>query len=113
MLFCRQQFFFNKLFGKILSGIPSECQTVWIQIKPDILSGPDLGPNYLQRLSENGTSRQRVNKNLGKAVSDAVLGKARFMSKPLEREKSINVARSQGVLHPKSMQKSPKLIAKT
>ena len=26
-------------FIKILSGIPSECQTVWIQIRPDILSG--------------------------------------------------------------------------
>ena len=28
-----------QLFLKLLSGIPSECQTVWIQIKPDILSG--------------------------------------------------------------------------
>ena len=26
-------------FPKILSGVPSECQTVWIQIRPDILSG--------------------------------------------------------------------------
>ena len=32
-------FFQNKLFRKILSGIPSECQTVWIQIRPNILSG--------------------------------------------------------------------------
>ena len=32
-------FFQNQLFGKILSGSPSECQTVWIQIRPDILSG--------------------------------------------------------------------------
>ena len=32
-------FFQNQLFRKILSGIPSECQTVWIQIRPDILSG--------------------------------------------------------------------------
>ena len=31
-------FFQNQLFRKILSGIPSECQTVWIQIRPDILS---------------------------------------------------------------------------
>ena len=28
--------FFSK---KNLSGIPSECQTVWIQIRPDVLSG--------------------------------------------------------------------------
>ena len=30
--------FQNQLFRKILSGIPSEWQTVWIQIRPDILS---------------------------------------------------------------------------
>ena len=33
-------FFQNQLFRKNLSGIPSECQTDWIQIGPDILSGP-------------------------------------------------------------------------
>ena len=33
--FCSKSFFFRKT----LSGIPSECQTVWIQIRPDILSG--------------------------------------------------------------------------
>ena len=27
-------FFQNKLFKKILSGIPLGCQTVWIHIKP-------------------------------------------------------------------------------
>ena len=32
-------FFQNQLFRKILSGIPSECQTDWTQIRPDILSG--------------------------------------------------------------------------
>ena len=32
-------FFLNKLFQKCLSGIPSECQTLWIQIRPDVLSG--------------------------------------------------------------------------
>ena len=32
-------FFQNQLFQKILSGIPSECQTDWIQIRSDILSG--------------------------------------------------------------------------
>ena len=32
-------FFQNQLFRKILSGLPSECQTVWIQIRPDPLSG--------------------------------------------------------------------------
>ena len=33
-------FFQNQLFQKILSRIPSECQTDWIQIRPDVL--PDL-----------------------------------------------------------------------
>ena len=32
-------FFQNQLFRKILSGIPSEYQTVWIQIRPNMLSG--------------------------------------------------------------------------
>ena len=32
-------FFQNQLFRKILSGIPSECQAVLNQIKPDVLSG--------------------------------------------------------------------------
>ena len=32
-------FFQNYFFRKVLSEIPSECQIVWIQIRPDILSG--------------------------------------------------------------------------
>ena len=31
--------FQNQLFRKTLSGLPSECQTVWIQIRLNILSG--------------------------------------------------------------------------
>ena len=31
--------FQHQFFRKILSWIPSECQTVWIQIRPDIMSG--------------------------------------------------------------------------
>ena len=60
-------FFQNWLFWKILSGIPIECQTIWIQIRPDILSGliwfqnvrPDLVLNCLQKLSADNTRRQR------------------------------------------------------
>ena len=29
----------NQLYQKILSGLQSECQTVWILIRPDIMSG--------------------------------------------------------------------------
>ena len=32
-------FFFYQLFWKIISGMPTECQTVWIQIRPDIMLG--------------------------------------------------------------------------
>ena len=32
-------FFHDQLFWKILSGIPSEHQAVWIQIRPDVLLG--------------------------------------------------------------------------
>ena len=32
-------FFSKKTFEKILSGIPSECQTVWTLIRPDGTSG--------------------------------------------------------------------------
>ena len=32
-------FFSSKFTQNILSGIISECQTVWVQIKPDIWSG--------------------------------------------------------------------------
>ena len=40
--------------SKILWGIPSEYQ-FYLQIRPD------LGPNCLQRLSADDTTRQRVN----------------------------------------------------
>ena len=36
MLFCRLLIFFKiNFFRKILSGIPSVCQTDWIQIRPE------------------------------------------------------------------------------
>ena len=30
-------FFQNQLFRKTVSGIPSDCQTIWIQIRPKVL----------------------------------------------------------------------------
>ena len=41
-------FFQNRLFRKLVSGILSECQTVWILIRPNVVSLPDLGINCLQ-----------------------------------------------------------------
>ena len=40
MLFCRLLIFFKSIFGKILSGIPSQCQT------DNIVSRP--GPTFFQ-----------------------------------------------------------------
>ena len=37
--FSSADFFQNQNFRKTLPGIPPECQTVWIQIRPNILSG--------------------------------------------------------------------------
>ena len=48
-------FFQNQLFQKILSGIPSECQTDSIQIRPNILSGL-IWVQILQRLSAEDKS---------------------------------------------------------
>ena len=40
MFFCCLLFFFqNHLFWKIHSGIPKECQTIWTQIRPNVLLG--------------------------------------------------------------------------
>ena len=39
-------------------SLPSGSQTVWIQIRPDILSGLDLDPNCLQRLSADDKSHR-------------------------------------------------------
>ena len=53
-------FFQNHPFQKILSGIPSVSNN----LDPDQARhfvGPDLGPNCLQRLSADNTSKQRVN----------------------------------------------------
>ena len=49
--------FFKSTFRKIISGIPSECQTVWIQIRT---VGPDMGKNCLQRLSADDTSNNMM-----------------------------------------------------
>ena len=39
-LFCHLLIFFKiNFFEKKISGIPSDCQTVWIQIRPDRMSG--------------------------------------------------------------------------
>ena len=48
-------FFFLLFFKPISLVTPSECQTVWTQIRPDLI-GPDLGLKCLQRLSVDDAS---------------------------------------------------------
>ena len=50
VVFCRcSWFFFHFFFCKMISGIPSGCQTVWMQIRPNYV-GPDLGPNCFAKV---------------------------------------------------------------
>ena len=70
MLFCLLSAFFffqNKLFKKNIfleyrhySFKPSECHTVLDPDQAQYFVGPDLGPNCLQKLSADDTSKQRV-----------------------------------------------------
>ena len=53
-------FFKNQLFRKVLSKIPSECQTDWIQIRPDILSGLI----WVQSVCKGYEQRTQVDKEL-------------------------------------------------
>ena len=74
-------FFQNKIFPKILSGIPSECQTDWIQIRPDILSGlirvQTVCKNYQQT-----TLVGRVNVSFGEVDMDTALASLKPMCMP-------------------------------
>ena len=48
-------FFQNQLFRKILSGLPSECQTDWIQIRPDKTFAKGIVDRELMKI-QNGLS---------------------------------------------------------
>ena len=66
---CRCFFFLqNHAFCKSISGIPPECQTVWICLDPlqdRRFVGPDLGPNCLQQfISADDPSSSRVKESL-------------------------------------------------
>ena len=58
--FLSSDFFQNQLFQKLLSRIPSVSNSL-DRDQARHFVGPDLGPNCLQRLSEDGTRRQYVN----------------------------------------------------
>ena len=73
LLLSSADFFQNQLFQKILSeipillGIPSENLTVWIQIRPNILSGliwVQTVCKDLQQMKKVAASKGRVNDNL-------------------------------------------------
>ena len=76
MLHCRLLIIFqNPFFRKILSGIPFECENSLGLDQDQHFVQPDLGPNCLQKLSEDDTRRHRVksqtNKNLLQQKSNA------------------------------------------
>ena len=53
-------FFQNHLFRKIISGIQIRVSSSFDRDQGRHSVGPDLGPNCLQRLSADDTSKQRV-----------------------------------------------------
>ena len=53
-------FFQNQFSRKILSGILSECQIVWIQVRPDKMSGLIWVQTVCIGLSADDTRRQRL-----------------------------------------------------
>ena len=61
-------FFQNQLFLKILSGIPSECQTDWNQIRPDILSGLIWIQSVCKSYQQNKDLMQTTVENSGHIV---------------------------------------------
>ena len=67
LVFCRLLSFFKINFlKKVLVGVPSKCETVWIQIRPDIIKvGPDLGPNFEKALSADDTGREGAAEDKG------------------------------------------------
>ena len=68
----------KKTKKKKLSGILSECQTVWIQIRPNKKNQarcfvmPDLGPNCVQRLSADEKQSPLVEKEFDKNESKSI-----------------------------------------
>ena len=53
-------FFFQNWFFQNLSGIPSQCQTVWIQIRPDVLIWVLTVCKGYQQMTKVATSGERV-----------------------------------------------------
>ena len=56
----------------------SECKIDLIQIRPDFC-GPDLGPNYLQKLSEDDKSHGKQGKDFKVTLVDKQLNLSLFM----------------------------------
>ena len=60
-IWCFACWYFSKsTFWKIISGIPSEWQTVWIQFRPDVLSGLMWVQTVCKGYQQTTFSRQRV-----------------------------------------------------
>ena len=57
---CLLIFFQNQCFLKFISGLTLECQTVWIQIRPDKMSGLTWFQTVCKGYQADDTSRQRI-----------------------------------------------------
>ena len=78
LLFCRLLIIFNQFFWQIHPAIPSECQTVWIQIRPDILTGliwvKTVCKSY-QRMTSGGNELNGDSAKMWKEPKSQVLAK--------------------------------------
>ena len=61
--FCCLQIFVNIIFFKIFFWKYHQCQTAWIQIRPDRTVRPDLDPNCLQISSADDKIRHKQAKS--------------------------------------------------
>ena len=77
--------FLNHFFEKNISGIPSECQTVWVQIRPDILSGLV----WVQTVCKGYQQTTLVGKDAVQLLCNSI----RIKKKSLERVSNIATGR--------------------
>ena len=69
-------FFQNKFFEKILSGIPSECQTVWTLIRPNELSGLI----WVQIVCQDYQQKTLVDKELSADVCRSIAARTKALN---------------------------------
>ena len=64
-------FYQNQHIRKLLSEIPSECQTDWIQIRPDVLSGLIWVQTVCNGYQQAALVDKELTKRLQRAINHA------------------------------------------